>query len=113
MIRLTLYTTLGCHLCEELEHHLATLCAAEVSLKRVEIADNDELMACYGVRIPVLMDAEGAELDRGFEPERLAGWLAERAWLDNAAWHRMQGEPNVERPAPREAVLRGGRRYLG
>ncbi|GGY05477.1 hypothetical protein GCM10007160_36400 [Litchfieldella qijiaojingensis] len=109
MIRLTLYTTLGCHLCDELEHHLASLSVAEVILERVEIADDDALMARYGERIPVLVDASGAELERGFEPECLAAWLAERGWL------RKEALETTEAPIsePKGAYLRRGRRFLG
>ena len=72
-------------------------------------------MARYGVRIPVLVDGEGDELDRGFEPERLAAWLKPRGWLDEAAWSSLARELSGE-DEPREvrpATMRGGRRYLG
>ncbi|MGM0982410.1 MAG: glutaredoxin family protein [Pseudomonadota bacterium] len=115
MIELRLYTTLGCHLCEQLEALLATLCDERYRLERIEISDDDGLVARYGVRIPVLVDESGGELDRGMEPDRLAGWLASRGWLDETAWEtlrrRLAGEAE-----PREAkgaVIRGGRRYLG
>ena len=119
MIRLRLYTTLGCHLCEQLEALLATLCAERYRLERVEISEDDELVRRYGVRIPVLADEAGEELDRGMEPERLAGWLASRGWLDETAWQQLQqqlsGEtsPEVAKRAAKGATLRGGRRYLG
>ncbi|QTF93975.1 glutaredoxin family protein [Halomonas sp. BM-2019] len=115
MIRLTLYTTLGCHLCHQLEALLARLCAGEHRLERIEISEDDALMERYGIRIPVLADAEGQELDRGFEASRLAAWLAERGWLDETAWEALQRELAGE-DEPREApgaVMRGGRRYLG
>ncbi|HSH56380.1 MAG TPA: glutaredoxin family protein, partial [Halomonas sp.] len=70
MIRLTLYTTLGCHLCQQLEGLLAQLSCEPIELERVEISEEDALIARYGVRIPVLADAAGNELDRGFEPAR-------------------------------------------
>ena len=111
--RLTLYTTLGCHLCEELEAWLVRLGPGAPALVRVEIADDPALLARYGERIPVLEDAQGEALERGFEPARLAAWLKARGWLDHAAWQRLQGE---ERPAaltPEGAVMRRGRRYLG
>ncbi|MDI5987004.1 glutaredoxin family protein [Halomonas sp. M4R5S39] len=114
MMRLTLYTTLGCHLCEQLEAQLVHLANEVPVLDRVEIADDDALLERYGVRIPVLVDAAGEALNRGFEAPRLAAWLAARGWLDEAAWQQLQrelaGEPS--RPA-RGAVIRGGRRYLG
>ncbi|MFG6158045.1 glutaredoxin family protein [Halomonas sp. 1390] len=119
MIRLRLYTTLGCHLCEQLEALLATLCAEPYRLERVEISDDDALVERYGVRIPVLVDEAGQELDRGMEPERLAAWLAARGWRDESAWQALQrqlsGEamPEAARGEAKGATLRGGRRYLG
>ncbi len=113
MIRLRLYTTLGCHLCEQLEAFLMTLAAGEIELERVEISTDDALIERYGVRIPVLADDAGEELDRGFEAERLAAWLAERGWLCEASWSRFQRDAEPDPPAPRAAVMRGGRRYLG
>ncbi|SEK92232.1 glutaredoxin family protein [Halomonas daqiaonensis] len=115
MIRLRLYTTLGCHLCEQLEALLATLCHERYRLERVEISDDEALVARYGMRIPVLVDEAGVELDRGMEPERLVAWLASRGWLDEAAWEMLRRQLAGE-GEPREAkgaVMRGGRRYLG
>jgi len=115
MIRLTLYTTLGCHLCQQLEALLVTLCSGEYRLERIEISEDDALVERYGVRIPVLVDAEGRELDRGFEAPRLAAWLAERGWLEEEAWAALQRQLAGE-AEPREArgaTMRGGRRYLG
>ncbi|GHC31447.1 glutaredoxin family protein [Aidingimonas halophila] len=106
MTRLTLYTTLGCHLCERLEAEFARLSDDPVTLERVDIADDDELLARYGERIPVLADMNGHELDRGFDPERLTGWLAERGCLRadtvTADTRESQG-----------GYWRDGRRYLG
>ena len=81
MIRLTLYTTLGCHLCERLEAELACLGHNGIQLERVEIADDERLIEHDGTRIPVLRDEQGADLDQGFEPERLRPWLAARDLL--------------------------------
>ncbi|WP_431023827.1 glutaredoxin family protein [Halomonas sp. H5] len=111
MIRLRLYTTLGCHLCEALEALLARLCSVEYALERVEISEDDALVERYGVRIPVLVAEDGEELDRGFEAPRLAAWLAARGWLDEAAWRQLQAPaPSAE---PVDAQIRHGRRYLG
>ncbi|GAA0568170.1 glutaredoxin family protein [Halomonas salifodinae] len=111
MIRLRLYTTLGCHLCEALEALLARLCSQAYDLERVEISEDDALVERYGVRIPVLVAEDGEELDRGFEAPRLAAWLAARGWLDEAAWRRLQAPaPQAE---PVDAEIRHGRRYLG
>lgn len=111
MIRLTLYTTLGCHLCTQLEGLLHTLANAPVALEHVEISTSDALVARYGVRIPVLADASGAELDRGLDPERLSEWLRQRGWLDEVALAAWLAPP--PEPAPTPAYRRDGRRYLG
>lgn len=114
-MHLRLYTTLGCHLCSALEVWLGRLVNEPVTLERIEISDDDALMHRYGVRIPVLMDEQGNELERGFEPERLAQWLAARGWLDNAAWQQAdQAALGVEAGAVKshKAVIRQGRRYL-
>lgn len=114
-MHLRLYTTLGCHLCSELEAWLVRLANQPVTLERVEISADDALMQRYGVRIPVLVDTQGQELDRGFEPARLAEWLAERGWLDATAWQKVsQGDCEEDAGAQklRGAHLRQGRRYL-
>lgn len=116
MMQLRLYTTLGCHLCSALEAWLDQLANESVTLDRIEISADEVLMQRYGVRIPVLADAQGDELDRGFEPQRLAHWLAERGWLDDAAWQRLSEDPDEKKQATDEragAFLRHGRRYLG
>jgi hypothetical protein len=115
VIELRLYTTLGCHLCAQLEALLVTLAAGEVRLERIEISESDDLVERYGMRIPVLVDNEGIELDRGFDAPRLATWLSERGWLDGIAWEALQRQL-ADEGEPREvkgASLRGGRRYLG
>ncbi|MCA1769509.1 MAG: glutaredoxin family protein, partial [Halomonas sp.] len=107
--------TLGCHLCHQLEALLVTLCVDEYRLDRIEISEDDALVERYGVRIPVLADGQGQELDRGFEAPRLAAWLAARGWLNESAWEALRRQREGEE-APREvmgAQLRGGRRYLG
>ncbi|MCE8001348.1 glutaredoxin family protein [Billgrantia ethanolica] len=116
MTHLTLYTTLGCHLCERLEALLASLHEGQYRLEKVEISEDEALMQRFGVRIPVLVDDAGAELDLGFEPQRLANWLAERGRLDEAAWRRLQpGEGESGRGGHDTAgapARSGGRRYL-
>lgn len=59
---LTLYTTAGCHLCEQAEALIRPQLAAERwRLHSVDIAQSDELIERYGVRIPVV--AKMAEED--------------------------------------------------
>ncbi len=55
MQTLYLYTTLGCHLCEQAKALAWPLLAEmEYRLQEVEIADDPALMERYGVRIPVM-----------------------------------------------------------
>ena len=49
MIQLSLYTTLGCHLCTQLEGLVATLANQKVWLHHIEISDDDALVERYGV----------------------------------------------------------------
>ncbi|HEY5807461.1 MAG TPA: glutaredoxin family protein [Povalibacter sp.] len=56
MISWTVYSRTGCSLCDDLLSELAVLlgpAAADVSV--IDIADNPELEAKYGRRIPVLL----------------------------------------------------------
>ena len=55
-----LYTTVGCHLCEQARELVSTV-APDITLTLVDVAEDDELLARYGERIPVLMK-EGQEL---------------------------------------------------
>ena len=54
---LNLYTTLGCHLCDQafvqVKSVLTKEQAANLNLVSVEISDSDTLMENYGIRIPV------------------------------------------------------------
>jgi glutaredoxin len=79
VLQLTLYGTSGCHLCEEAEallgeaHHPQ---GESIDLVSVDIADHDEWMARYGMRIPVLRHTNsGRELDWPFGPSELRHFL--------------------------------------
>ena len=57
MSHFLLYGTLGCHLCELAEERLAAAMAQlrdPIEIECIDIADSDELVERYGVRIPVL-----------------------------------------------------------
>ena len=72
---LLLYTTSGCHLCEQAE---ALLQSAGALVETVEIADDEELLERYGVRIPVLRHREtGGELDWPFDAAAIQRWFNE------------------------------------
>ena len=75
-LQVRLYTTLGCHLCEDA---YALLKQQGVGIEKVEIADDDELFERYCLRIPVVGHRagcqEGDELDWPFDASQLAHWL--------------------------------------
>lgn len=68
MIQLTLYTTAGCHLCE-LANDILTVVKSNYSLavEYSDIADNDDLVERYGIRIPVIKFPDESELGWPFE----------------------------------------------
>jgi hypothetical protein len=76
-----LYTSAGCHLCEKAEELLQLLLGdsfGEVTL--VEVSDSDDLVASYGLRIPVLAgkaaDGEWLELAWPFDADEIAEFFA-------------------------------------
>lgn len=82
-----LYTTLGCHLCEQLAALVILLARDRVDFERIEIAEDEALMAGYASRIPVLIDEQGkVVLEGNVSPEAVADELASRGLLDEAAW---------------------------
>lgn len=62
MSRYTLYSTWGCHLCEDAEA-LAKAAGLADALQVVDIVDDEQALARFRVHIPVLActDAQGAE----------------------------------------------------
>ncbi|GAB5498196.1 MAG: glutaredoxin family protein [Pseudohongiellaceae bacterium] len=70
---LVLYTTAGCHLCEQAAAILAELEARNlVIVTAVDIASDEELVERYGIRIPVVRnEARGEEIGWPFSSEDL------------------------------------------
>ena len=72
-----LYGTSACHLCELAESLL--LSRAEEGkcpqFVKVDIAESDELFERYGVRIPVLRNPDGSELNWPFTAQELRLFL--------------------------------------
>lgn len=64
MTTLILFTTAGCHLCDQAE---VILNAMNVQIDKVEIGDDDDLVDRYGIRIPVLKFTDNSELNWPFE----------------------------------------------
>ncbi len=64
--RCVLYTTLGCHLCEQAEQLIQQTTGS--SVQTIEIFENPMLMERYAVRIPVLKRLDnGQELSWPFD----------------------------------------------
>ena len=71
-----LFTTLGCHLCEEAHEQLLTLALGgiDLSIELAEISDSDDLMDRYGTTIPVIR-ADGREIGWPFSVDELEIFL--------------------------------------
>ena len=77
MKTLILYSTAGCHLCEQAEAILfACLNEENWRLDIVDIAENDDLIERYGLKIPVLAMTDSlAELGWPFDALKLQAYL--------------------------------------
>ena len=79
MITLTLYTTTGCHLCELAETILHNVSASHnVKVIAIEIGDDDELVARYGISIPVVRFSDNTELNWPFEQQDIESRIGQR-----------------------------------
>lgn len=78
MSTLILYTTSGCHLCETAKTLLWPLLTEyNLRLKTIDIADSDDLIARYGIRIPVIaLHDDGGELGWPFTAEEARDFIA-------------------------------------
>jgi glutaredoxin len=55
-LRVTIYSKPGCHLCDEMKAVVRrTITDRDVSLEDVDISTDPDLLARYGLEIPVLM----------------------------------------------------------
>jgi hypothetical protein len=72
-----LYTTAGCHLCEKAKELSAPFFEHYgYALEEVEISESDELVARYGILIPVLGRPDNnSELGWPYEPGQLVEFL--------------------------------------
>ena len=71
-----LFTTLGCHLCEEAHEQLQLLNGngMDLSIELVEIADSEDLMDRYGITIPVIREGD-REIGWPFSVDELRTFL--------------------------------------
>ena len=75
-MNIQLFTTLGCHLCEEAHEQLLSLIdgGMDLNIELIEIAESEELMDRYGITIPVIR-AEGREIGWPFSVDTLRTFL--------------------------------------
>ncbi len=73
-MKLVLYGTAFCHLCEQAQALLAQLA---IAAEHIDIVDDDAVLESYGTRIPVVkrMD-DGSELGWPFDIEALRRFVA-------------------------------------
>lgn len=72
-VKLELYGTEHCHLCEQAD---AVLRELDIAAGHIDIAEDNDLLARYELRIPVLRRADtGAELGWPFDAVSVAGFL--------------------------------------
>lgn len=75
---LILYTTAGCHLCEDAEAILKYCQSyrADISWQSVDIANDEALVQQYGLRIPVIkLVTTQAELGWPFDPGQVMDFI--------------------------------------
>lgn len=71
-----LYSTSACHLCEQAEALLHCAYPHDLQLQKIDIAENDDLLALYGIRIPVIQSLKtGKELGWPFTEEDLKNFV--------------------------------------
>ncbi len=77
MPELLFYTTAGCHLCEYAAVMLDELVRSrDIRVTPVDISESEELVARYGLTIPVLRNPHsGRELNWPFVPEQITELL--------------------------------------
>jgi len=77
-MKVSFFTTLGCHLCEQALVLLRNIEASgfTMTINEVEIADHIELLEQYGIRIPVvLIDGHDNDLGWPFTEAELRNFL--------------------------------------
>lgn len=76
-MRLTLFSTSACHLCDQAKDLIVPLLGSGEVLEVVDISESDELIERYGIRIPVVLREDtGAEIGWPFDASRFREFLA-------------------------------------
>ena len=85
--KLKLYTTLGCHLCDNAlalinDYNLHN---TPLVIEEVEISESDVLIERYGIRIPVIQFSSGGnELGWPFDKNELELFIRENVQRENS-----------------------------
>ena len=76
-MKIRLYTTLGCHLCEKALSMIQQFksIGTATTVEAIEIADSDEMIKRYGIRIPVIAREDDKEIDWPFSINDLEKFL--------------------------------------
>lgn len=88
---LTLYSSVGCHLCEEARamlQHLIAKHQLNAAINEVDVLINETIEAEYAARIPVVL-VETQEIGYPFDLAVLENWLL--AVLENRACEGVHG----------------------
>jgi Glutaredoxin-like domain (DUF836) len=79
LFKITVLTTLGCHLCDDalaMLHFYQEQTASVFEIEQLEITDSEKLIQSYGTRIPVLLHSQTKqEINWPFSMEQLAIFL--------------------------------------
>jgi thiol-disulfide isomerase/thioredoxin len=77
MIQLTLYGTEGCHLCDHASELIirAAQTYSNIAVQYIDIIEDDELMATYGLSIPVLKLSDTISLCWPFTVEEIKTFI--------------------------------------
>lgn len=73
-----LFTTAGCHLCEQAKDILNRL---DIEIIYNEIGDDDSLVERYGIKIPVLKFTDDSEMNWPFNHQEIQGKLIQLSML--------------------------------
>lgn len=78
-MQVSLFTTAGCHLCEQAYALLKQVSTAyPLEIVCVEIGDDDKLLEQYGLRIPVVQTVAGSELNWPFTELELNQFISNK-----------------------------------
>ena len=76
MKELILYSTVGCHLCEQALALIEPVLGSQYQILEVDISESDDLMERYGIRIPVVARSDnGAEIGWPFDQQQFMDFL--------------------------------------